>query len=566
MTTVLDRYALDVEYEWRRRQKAKERVLTEYQRDPLGFCVNILHIAPETLDWSLLPEYAGHQWDHDPAGGNAENPIKAMLDALAAGHDVGVEAGTGTQKSYTAAAIILWFLGCWRDSRVFTFAPKEDQLRLYIWTEMRKLFPAFQMQFPNATLTDLCLRMRGGIDDSWAARGYPVGVGADAEVAVKAAGMHAEHMLLIYEETPGIPKAVLEAGENTVTGPHNMRLYLGNPDNQFDTLHHACLSPGVVHIRISALDHPNVVTGRQVVPGGAVSRQSVEARLAKYGRTHRLYQSRVRGISPTEAKDALIKLEWIQKSVMRWAAATDRSVALMPLALGVDVANSEDGDEGAKARMRGHRVLSITSFPCPNANDLGIEVGRDITRDKIDPRHVGIDSVGVGAGTVNELRKRNEWWGVQALNGGESPRELDWDAEEYNNLRSQIHWCLAEDFRLGQIDIPNDRELIEDLITPTYQTRNGKIVIESKEEIKRRLPSGRSPNKADALAYANFVRDREPVAKKADTVIPENRSAVSWKTGREPKGQSVMDEPPPAPRVRYAPLRREGEISWTESL
>ncbi len=48
--------------------------------------------------------------------------------------------------------------------------------------------------------------------------------------------------------------------------------------------------------------------------------------------------------------------------------------------------------------------------------------------------------------------------------------------------------------------------MIADLVTPKWFVRNGKIIVESKEDIKKRL--GRSPNKGDAAVYWNWVRNQ----------------------------------------------------------
>lgn len=473
--------------------------MTQYQQDPLGFLVNELHIPRESLVWSLNEGYEGHLWDGTP------DPLIAMLDALAKWEDVGVEAGTGTQKSYTVAALILWFLASWYGARVFTFAPKEDQLRLYIWAEITKLWPAFKVLFPTAVLTDLCIRMSPTTGDSWAARGYAVAIKAGESVSSNAQGMHAKDMLLVYEETPGIAQAVTEAGENTSTAPHNLRIAIGNPDHQFDTLHQFCVSPGVKHIRISALDHPNVVTGREIVPGAA-SNKSVDRRRVRYTEEGRLFRSRVRGISPAEAAEALIKLEWVKLAQAKWSDPMYREGKK---ALGVDVANSENGDEGAIAEGSGWCLIKVDSFPCPNANDLGFRVHLKMKDEKILQEHVGVDGVGVGAGCVNELRHHDRW--IKALNGGDSAMERYGEDEEFNNLRSQIMWTLREDLRNERIALPDDDELAQDLITPQWKTQNGKIVVEQKEDIKKRLPKRRSPNKGDAAGYWNFVRDRTPL-------------------------------------------------------
>ena len=483
-----------------------------YRLRPLDFIVEKLDVPRETIDWLLNDGYASHEWD------GSRNPLVAILTGLAAGEDVGVESGTGTGKSYLAAAIVLWFLACWVDARVFTFAPKEDQLRLYIWKDVTQLWPAFQRLFPSAELTDLRIRMVAG-SDAWGAWGFPVGVKAGEEISTKASGMHAPDMLLVYEECQGIDASVIEAGENTSTAPHNLRLFQGNPNHQLDTLHLACVSPGVRHVRISALDHPNVVTGQQVVPG-AVGPASIEKRRLKYLARPRLYDSRVRGISPAEAAEALIKLEWIQRSQDRWRLAKRLDGFGVPTAarkrgLGVDVANSEGGDEAAIARGVGRWLMEVEAFPCPNANNLGTQVHYEMTRNGILAEHVGIDSVGVGAGCVNELRRLDSW--VKALGGGDAAQETS-DEEEFTNARSQWYWRLAEDLRLDLVDVPDDPEVTTDLITPQWKTVNGRIAVERKEDLKKRLPEGRSPNKGDAVVYWNWVRyrglaDEKPVPK-----------------------------------------------------
>lgn len=494
-----------------RRGPPSVKPLVQYQNDPLAYCFDKLKLKPESLNWGLnLP--LDHPWDGTP------EPLCTAFVNLAAGKDVGIESATGTGKSVLGAAAMCWFLASWELARVFTFASKEEQLRLYIWTELRRLglFDQFRRSFPDATLTDLCLRVRGGQDNGWSAHGYGVAIRAGEEVSAKAAGMHATDQLLIYEETQGIHQAVIEAGFNTSTAPHNLRLFLGNPDHQLDALHRACTSPGVSHIRISALDHPNVVTGKQIVPG-AVSKEKVEVRRLQYGEADRLYQSRVRGISPAESSEALIKLEWVKRAQERWKArereALGHGIGLREYAkqwgqpaLGLDVANSEDGDFAAVATGYGHICLEITSEVCPNANQFGFKIAKRMEADNIPDRFVGVDTVGVGAGCFNEMMRLQKY--VRSLNGGAGAEYEHGSEEEYANLRAQMHWRLREDLRLDRVDLPPDDELARDLVTPTWGPRNGKILVEPKEKIKERLPSGRSPNKGDAVVYWNFVRDR----------------------------------------------------------
>ena len=488
-----------------------------YERDPVGWMVDVLGVPEHTIRWSLNPGYSDHAWDGTP------DPLVKALDALANWQDTGIESATGTGKSYTAAAGgVLWFLAAWGQSRVFTFAPKEDQLRLYIWAEIAKLWPKFQAHFPTAELTDLRIRMDG--TDSWGAWGYAVGIKADETVATKAAGMHAEHMLLIYEEMPGIPPQVIEAGENTCTAPHNIRLGLGNPDNQLDALHQFCIRATTTHVRISAYDHPNVVCADASLVPGAVSVESIERRRLAYGEGTPLYQSRVRGISPEQATDALIRHEWLERAADRWdALKAAGKLELGPPAKGVDVANSDNGDEAAIADGRGSTLIALRTFACPDANKLGAQVVAEMRYEGVPQEHVGVDPVGVGAGTVNEAARLGAV--VRRLNGALRPvakaehapdgSSYEWiaDANTFNNLRSQMWWQLREDLRLDRPALPRNTKLFRQLTQLTYEVKNGKVCVESKDDLLKRA-GGKSPNDADAVVYWNWVRPRRAEAKR----------------------------------------------------
>jgi phage terminase large subunit len=481
-----------------------------YQRHPIAWARDVLGISENSIRWSTNPGYDVHSWDGTP------DPLALVAESLADGSDVAVESGTGTGKTFEGGWIVLWFLDCFEDSIVVTSAPKEQQLSLHIWKEIGRLWPRFAKRRPGAQLLDLKIRMKPTADDkeTWAAVGFACGVDAGAESATRAQGFHAEHMLIITEETPGIKPAIMTAFENTCTANHNLRLAFGNPDHQQDALHQFALSPGVVHIRVSALDHPNVVGGREIIPG-AVTRKAIDRRRIKYGESSRLFQSRVRGISPAEAADALILESWCTLAQNR---QLDLTLRVGPPAWGVDVANSEAGDKGAIARGHGACLLEVTTKACPDANVLGAEVVAEVRATKGGLRqHVGVDSVGVGAGTVNEAKRLGML--VQALNGGAKAwptqdENLDVEPdgkqvtneEKFGNLRAQMWWQMREDLRMGRIALPSDTELVRDLVTPTWRTKNGVIWVESKEDIKVRL--GRSPDKGDAAVYWNWVRDR----------------------------------------------------------
>jgi phage terminase large subunit len=478
---------------------SKRRTTTmdkKYATDPIAWCVDKMGISERTLVWSKNPGYATHQWDGTP------DPIAHIFTSLVASKDVGVESATGTGKTFSGALAALWWLACFEMAQVVTTAPKAEQLEVNLWKEINRLWPRFAAEYPDAEIGQLRIRMRPKRDD-WGARGFGCAVRAGEESATKAQGFHAEHLLILLEEVPGIDPAVMTAFENTVTGPHNLRVAYGNPDNVLDTLHGFCTSAGVEHIRISALDHPNVVCQDPSIVPGAVSQKAIDRRLVKYGEDSPLYQSRVRGVCPEEASNALVKVKWCRDAIARAEDPEFRAKESKEAgAMGVDVANSYAGDRAAIAKGVGAWCQELRAFPCPNANVLGNDVVREAAASDIGAHRIGVDIVGVGVGTYNEMVRIG--YAPQALNGGATPPPSETPEEKYANLRSYMWWQLREDLRTGVIALPDDERLVEDLTAPTWSPEGGKITVESKDKIRKRI--GRSTDRGDAVVYWNHVR------------------------------------------------------------
>lgn len=453
-----------------------------------------------------------------------------------------------TSKTYWLSRVVMWFLDVFEDSLVITSAPKQDQLKLNLWAEITKEFHKFKRLRPSAELLSLRLKVDGrnstveeteaDLSASHHAIGFVAGHGSEEQSATKAQGFHREVMLIICEECPGMAQAVLTAFQNTCTGSKNVMLAVGNPDHSLDPLHTLSEQDNVKSFRISALDFPNVVLKREIFPG-AVSIKSIERRKLVYGENSNLFLSRVRGISPASSADSLIKLEWIEACL----SYTDKYKELGDIqidkscynALGMDVANSEEGDKASLAWGKQNRLLDIHEFYCNNTNDLALNViyddiiltGKGIKgifgtwklRDMdIHPSRVGVDAVGVGAGTINTFKA--EGYEVTALHGGQWDSAIPLDDEgkpmyEFNSLRAQMYFTCAMEMRDREfiIDIQDGskiNQLKKELIAPKLMVSGQKIAVESKESIKKRI--GYSPNMMDSFVYWNWMRkNREPI-------------------------------------------------------
>jgi hypothetical protein len=235
-------------------QPHDEKIRDAWRKDIFKWARERLKLPLKRWSSYAPDRYGRHLWD------GTKEPLAAVIKALSGDFSAAVSSATGIGKTYFGAVVILWWLDCWEGSQVVTLAPKEDQLTLHIWKEVGKLWPLFEKLHPEARLMQLQIEMRPGRKD-WGATGFACGVAADEQVANRARGFHAEHLLFIVEETTGVHDSILAAVKFTCTAPHNLRLFFGNPDSMQDSLAKVSAEPGVVAIRASALDHPNVVTG-----------------------------------------------------------------------------------------------------------------------------------------------------------------------------------------------------------------------------------------------------------------------------------------------------------------
>jgi phage terminase large subunit len=485
-----------------------DQIRPEWRLDMFKWARERLKLPMHNWAWYAKDSYRNRVWDGTP------EPLWTMAKEIGAGRNVAVSSATGVGKTFAGALMLLWFLDCFEGSQVITLAPKEEQLTLHIWKEVGRLWDVFHQLHPQATLTHLKLRMRPRRED-WAATGFACGVEADEQVAGRARGFHAEDMMFIFEETTGIHNAILNAVKLTCTAPHNLRLYFGNPDSEQDSLARVSKEVSVRPIRASAYDHPNVVCNNPHLIPGACSKLRIDEWREELGDESPIFQSRARGIPPPQSADALVRREWVERAMQKTAEQRQTLMQAGPAAAGLDVAYSEHGDKGALCWGRGAAVIELWAKPCPDPGEFARHhLWPLIDSDLVKPKHAGIDMVGVGAAAMSEMKRLGA--ACQGLNGGRAFWEVPAadDNEHFKNLRSQMWWQARKDLMKDRVSMPHDEELIEDLILVTFRTLNGAIIVESKEDLKKRL--GRSPDKGDAFVYWNWIRQYSEYASFGD--------------------------------------------------
>jgi hypothetical protein len=78
------------------------------------------------------------------------------------------------------------------------------------------------------------------------------------------------------------------------------------------------------------------------------------------------------------------------------------------------------------------------------------------------------------------------------------------DTKQFVNRRAEAHWHLRDTLRRRELDLSQledaDDKAATELLTVRYKIQKGKVLVEPKDDIRKRL--GRSPDDADALLLA----------------------------------------------------------------
>lgn len=207
--------------------------------------------------------------------------------------------------------------------------------------------------------------------------------------------------------------------------------------------------------------------------------------------------------------DQLISLADVEEAARR--IYTEKDVEGAPMVMGVDPARFGD-DRSVVFRRRGLQAFDPVVYRGIDNMELAARVAAHI--EEHDPDAVFIDS-GAGAGVIDRLRQL-DYDVVEVPFGGKAIAE-----QQFVNRRSEMWWAMKEWLERGGA-IPQDPALRQELATPIYwYDASGKRVLESKDEIKKRLQGGGSPDLADALALT-FAH---PVASRLDVVQASRRKS-----------------------------------------
>ena len=451
-----------------------------WRDDPVLFCRQALRAEPQA-------------WQVEALG-------------LVAAHDrVAIRSGHGVGKTALLAWLVLWFLLTRRPVRIPCTAPTSHQLGDVLWSEIAK----WRRRLPAELAARLSVTGEHVYGADSRQECFAVARTARRDQPEAFQGFHGENLLFIADEASGVDDTIFEVGEGAMSTAGAKTVLAGNPTRTAGYFYNAFHRDrdAWTTLRVACADSP-MVTPRYA------------AGMAKrYGADSNIYRVRVLGEFPTSEEDAVIPVELCQSAVHRDVEPLpDRRVIW-----GLDVARF-GSDRTALAKRRGTVLLEpVTAWRNKNLMDSADEVARlyDACEDADLPFAIMVDSIGYGAGVADRLRAM----GLPArdVNVGcasEMPR--------YQRLRDELWWRAREWLEARNCVLPDDPDLIAELTVPKYGfTHDGKIQVESKDEMKKRAVQ--SPDLADAFCLTLAWRaDKIPESGRGRYARRRKRRSGSW--------------------------------------
>lgn len=491
-----------------------------YMHDPVGF-------ARDCIDWGSGTGLTPYQ-----------NEILAALVTQRRGNTcrAAVRGPHTLGKTTVAAIAILWFaltrddLPDKSDWKVITTASVSRQLTDFLWPEVRKWANRVRWDrvgrqpFTRDELMSETLKLKTGKASSMT---------SSEETGTE--GAHADHLLYIFDEAKAIEASRWDAAEGALMGGHGKEIIAlaistpGDPQGRFYEIHMR---------RAKYLDWwVRHVTIEECIAAGRSTVEFLEQRKLQWGEDSAVFQNRMLGNFCESTEDCVIPLSWVEAANERWlqririkqdhwnwvdgakrgdwpnwewqSAGCEEEFTCV----GVDIARSDLGDKTVIARRQGTTITQLDRYSIADTMPIVGKVKGIL--DRWTRAYAIIDVIGIGSGPVDRLRELlpTRLSAIQPFNASESTEMKDRARElGYANHRTAAWWNMRELLDPAfdsQIALPPCDLLTGDLTAPKRgkDTSSGKITVESKKEIKKRL--GRSTDDGDAVVMAFFPKKRE---------------------------------------------------------
>lgn len=464
------------------------RELAETNDDPWKFVVAAFPWGKGELE-GKQPE----DWQEELLKGVRDKLItytEAIQYARASGHGIG--------KSALVAWLILWAMTTREDTRGIVTANTQLQLTTKTWPELAKWHNLFVCRDLFEVTATAIFRKDKDREKTWRIDAVPWS--RNKEIQTEAfAGLHnhGKRILIIFDEASAIADKIYEVMEGALTDKETeiMWFIFGNPTRNVGRFHAA------FHKLRHRWDHKQIDSRSVTIS----NKDQLNKWIEDYGIDSDFVKIRVLGQFPMASDRQFISNALVEPA--RGKHLTLDKYNFAPTIIACDPAWT-GGDEIVIVKRQGLASTLLAKFP--KNDDDGLIAGYLARMEDDHKADAVFIDIGYGTGIYSFGKQMKRKWTLVSFAAKPT-------SEGYLNKRAEMWGDMKQWLKDGGA-LPDDEQLCVELTWPEGVPRlDGKIVLESKEDMRKRGLG--SPNRADALALTFAY----PVAKRSESIIMRDR-------------------------------------------
>lgn len=458
------------------------------------------------------------RWYNDPVAYSIEHlkiiptyQQAEILRALQKYKFVAVRSGHGIGKSKIAAIAINWYLDTHTEPGELTRVPITgaggSQLESTLWAEVNAVntrkWATIAKQY---TISSERMYLNENPKGCFAVLRTPRIDNPDA-----LQGFH--KCFFVIDEGSGVPDEVFEVARGAMGDEGSYGLMMGNPTRLegyfYNVFHNARSVWHTLHFSSLSSLAEQEYSYQYVNPMGEIvtinhrGRQTtkwINDMREEFGENSNAFKIRVLGEFALGEGDQVIEQTWLKDVFINRDRDENKH---HPKIMGVDVARTGN-DFSAVCIRQNDQILFIAEWH--GADTVLTRRKVELIQSEWKCAAIGIDTIGVGGGLYDELRALG--YPVYSVDVNQAAPEPN--LAKCKTMRDHLWWKAREFFRTHTVRFNGNehsdvwRKLQKELIAPRYTVKTGKLIVESKDDMKKR--GAKSPNLADALNNT-FLRD-----------------------------------------------------------
>lgn len=478
-------------------------LLAEHTHDPLGCTL----AAFPWGEGDLANESGPRDWqcaELSAIGNHLSNPATRYTPYYSA-----TVSGNGPGKSALVAFICKWGLSTCNDCRIIITANTGAQLATKTQPEVAKWFrmaidhDLWEVGATYIRSLDLLHRDTWRADFNTWNEANPEAIG----------GLHnkGKRIIILFDEASAIPRVIWDyiRGAMTDEGTEILWFAFGNGTLNEGPFYE-CFN------RNAHIWHTRSIDTREIA---GTNKDEIARWLEEDGEDSDWFRVHVRGLFPRHSE-----LQFIGHGIVEAARKyVAKGYSDLPKILTCDVSRF-GGDETVFGLRQGRHYQELDRYRKQDTNFTGNRLCELIREHR--PAATVVDADGIGGAVVDYARALQ--YDVTGFNGaGEA-----YQKSRYGNRRAEI-WAKTKFWLEAGAQIPDNETLAHQISAPHYyyrtgQSTHGALMIERKEDMKRRGES--SPDRADTLALS-FAVDPQPESGYSTRQQQLPRTGSTWMGG-----------------------------------